>query len=194
MGIRKLLTVVATAALIAGGMTLASAPAASAIPANPILSVGPGSTDGSLLVTYTPGMGWIGITPSNLGVTTCNHHDWDTASGGPGSGMGWINVDGSGTIEFSVMTEWYNVQPDVTLTPGGSYGVCDDDSPYAPVYGNAAGGLAAAEDIPIPPWVQGYGRAAAVDPCLEGWTGSWEQWPHNGNGGWVCTRSIPSLG
>jgi hypothetical protein len=47
---------------------------------------------------------------------------------------------------------------------------------------------------PIPPWVQGYGRASAQAACDDGWLASWEQWPHGGSGGWVCTRSIPSLG
>ncbi len=48
--------------------------------------------------------------------------------------------------------------------------------------------------VPIPPWVQGYGRHSQADLCLDGWTASWEQWPHGGSGGWVCTREIPSLG
>jgi hypothetical protein len=46
----------------------------------------------------------------------------------------------------------------------------------------------------IPPWVQGYGRGASTDACKDGWDPSWEQWPNEGRGGWVCTRSVPSLG
>lgn len=48
--------------------------------------------------------------------------------------------------------------------------------------------------IPIPPWVQSYGRGTSSDPCLDGWNPSWEEWMNNGKGGWVCTREIPSLG
>ena len=46
----------------------------------------------------------------------------------------------------------------------------------------------------LPPWVQGHGRGSAADACLDGWTASWDQRPHGGTGGWVCTRSVPSLG
>lgn len=47
---------------------------------------------------------------------------------------------------------------------------------------------------PIPAWVQGYGRASSSEECEAGWSPSWEQWMNAGVGGWVCTRSIPSLG
>ncbi len=49
---------------------------------------------------------------------------------------------------------------------------------------------------PIPPRLggQGYARVSATDTCQDGWSASWEQWPHLGTGGWVCTREIPSLG
>jgi hypothetical protein len=46
----------------------------------------------------------------------------------------------------------------------------------------------------IPDWVQAYGRASATDSCLTGWNPSWAMWPNNGTGGFVCQRSIPSLG
>jgi hypothetical protein len=63
--------------------------------------------------------------------------------------------------------------------------------------------LASAEDVvitghdsppPPPPWVQSYGRPSAEAGCDDGWSPSWEQWPHGGQGGYVCTREIPSLG
>jgi len=62
---------------------------------------------------------------------------------------------------------------------------------------------------PIPAWVQAYGRASADDDCPAGynpeWAGgpsadvvayskSWQRWMNDGTGGWVCTRSVPSLG
>jgi hypothetical protein len=51
-----------------------------------------------------------------------------------------------------------------------------------------------ARSIPIPPWVQGYGRGSAADACRDGWSPSWEMWMNGGAGGYVCARSIPSLG
>lgn len=54
--------------------------------------------------------------------------------------------------------------------------------------------VAAGSDAGIPAWVQAYGRASATDTCIAGWDPSWAQWPNNGTGGFVCQRSIPSLG
>jgi hypothetical protein len=52
-----------------------------------------------------------------------------------------------------------------------------------------------ASDVPpIPAWVQAYGRASADATCLDGWAASWQSWAEPVTGGWVCTRSIPSLG
>lgn len=46
----------------------------------------------------------------------------------------------------------------------------------------------------IPPWVQAYGRGGAEVGCIDGWSPSWAQWPNEGSGGFVCTRSVPSRG
>lgn len=51
------------------------------------------------------------------------------------------------------------------------------------------------EEIPaIPPWQQSVGRASATATCASGWQPSWQQWAEHITGGWVCTRTIPSLG
>lgn len=47
---------------------------------------------------------------------------------------------------------------------------------------------------PILAWVQAHGRAGADAPCEDGWAPSWQSWAEPVTGGWVCTRSIPSLG
>ena len=54
-------------------------------------------------------------------------------------------------------------------------------------------------------WVQSYERTSQTEACSArpgetpwqeswgtdpSWSSSWEQWANNGNGGWVCTRSI----
>lgn len=46
----------------------------------------------------------------------------------------------------------------------------------------------------IPAWVQAYGRANKEAGCAENWNASWQEWAQPSTGGWVCTRSIPSLG
>ena len=52
----------------------------------------------------------------------------------------------------------------------------------------------AADAPPIPSWVQAYGRAGQDAACEDGWAPSWQSWAEPVTGGWVCTRSIPSLG
>lgn len=61
--------------------------------------------------------------------------------------------------------------------------------------------IASADEV----WFQSYPRASASDACVPqpgetpwqdswgpnpGWVPSWEQWANNGQGGWVCSRSI----
>jgi hypothetical protein len=53
---------------------------------------------------------------------------------------------------------------------------------------------AASSAPPIPEWVQAYGRHGADAACVDGWGTSWQSWAVPVTGGWVCTRSIPSLG
>ncbi|MBI1352023.1 MAG: hypothetical protein GC156_13000 [Actinomycetales bacterium] len=43
-----------------------------------------------------------------------------------------------------------------------------------------------------PPWLQAYARASRSETCYEGWSPSWAQWPSDGQGGWVCERTVPS--
>jgi hypothetical protein len=52
----------------------------------------------------------------------------------------------------------------------------------------------ATSSIPIPAWVQAYGIFHHDDACLTSWTNSWQKWAEPITGGWVCTRTIPSLG
>jgi hypothetical protein len=42
--------------------------------------------------------------------------------------------------------------------------------------------------------VQAYGRFGADATCDDGWNASWQEWAVPVTGGWVCTRSVPSLG
>ena len=55
-------------------------------------------------------------------------------------------------------------------------------------------GACAADGGAIPGWVQSFARSDQATPCPEGWAASWEQWPFEGRGGFVCTRSIPAYG
>ena len=46
----------------------------------------------------------------------------------------------------------------------------------------------------IPAWQQSVGRPNSTSTCNDGWQPSWQEWAQPVTGGWVCTRSIPSLG
>ena len=45
-----------------------------------------------------------------------------------------------------------------------------------------------------PPWVQAFGRSNSDAGCQVGWGPSWQMWAVHVTGGWVCTRTIASLG
>ena len=47
---------------------------------------------------------------------------------------------------------------------------------------------------PVPAWVQEYARPSADAACADAWTPSWSRWPNAGSGGFVCVRSVPSVG
>jgi hypothetical protein len=100
--------------------------------------------------------------------------------------------DGTGTTQVTTSLLASN-GASVPLTIGSTVAVTGPNGyigPFRIIYR----GSERMDATPIPPWVQGYGRGGAADACNDGWVASWEQWPHGGTGGWVCTREIPSLG
>jgi hypothetical protein len=44
------------------------------------------------------------------------------------------------------------------------------------------------EGTPPPSWYQGTGRDGATAQCPDGWSPSWNLWPHGGTGGFTCDR------
>lgn len=53
----------------------------------------------------------------------------------------------------------------------------------------AAGVTVSAPASSPPDWVQSYGRGRE-EACRSGWHPSWAQWPNQGAGGFVCTRTF----
>ncbi len=43
---------------------------------------------------------------------------------------------------------------------------------------------------PRPLWHLSLGRASADAPCPAGYSPSWDYWPNNGTGGYVCNRVV----
>ena len=62
-------------------------------------------------------------------------------------------------------------------------------APFAIVY---AGSREA--DSSSPMWEQSVGRASSSADCPDGYTPSWDTWPNNHTGGYVCNRFVPMYG
>ena len=206
MRMRRVAASLATAVMIAGGVSLAAAPAASAAATVTITT----NCDGDLTLFANPG-DTIVVTMG----TGCLDGLGFLASYAA-EGRGFLTYDSSANSVFTGVTSsdfWWVIANGLGTTTGTSQlmavdslsnplevgsmvaivGNNDGASPYFEAY-IFYGGLRSDDAKPIPPWVQGYGRGSAADACKDGWTASWEQWPHGGTGGWVCTREIPSLG
>jgi hypothetical protein len=74
-----------------------------------------------------------------------------------------------------------------TLTPGAVVATFSDFTKgehWYITWGQTSAG-------PTEYWTQGYGRASADATCDAGWAPSWDYWPNDGKGGWVCVREVP---
>jgi len=120
--------------------------------------------DAECTLFTTQWSGYIGYSSDYIDGDLCWTFTWLD-----GSGTGLIEGTSGGRVAFTGSGT-------TTAVPA----VCGDP------------GAAAAP--PIPAWVQAYARAGADAPCIEGWDPSWDLWPNDGTGGFVCQRSIPSLG
>jgi len=77
------------------------------------------------------------------------------------------------------------------LAPGAVIAnVSPDDEVFYPVTYEPT------SDAPRPTimWNQAIGRASASAACPAGYTPSWDTWPNNHTGGYVCNRFVPMYG
>lgn len=202
MHARRLLAAAASAVMIAGGVTMAVAPAASAathtLPADcsstapPIQSVTEIVADAGDTIVIEGGADCVLAQRLDSAVipdapTEGTPGTWtfvlaaDLAPGSYGGDYDGgsvidVNNDAVGGFRCNTLSTFDNVC-------GGQW--------FVTIRGAASEPSSA---TPIPAWVQAYARASANDTCIEGWSPSWAQWPNGGTGGWVCTRNIPSLG
>lgn len=82
-----------------------------------------------------------------------------------------------------------------SCTFGSDWGICptiNGGTPFLRAFGSAP-----SDPSQTPPsWLRGFARAVDV-PCPEGWGSSWAQWPHGGQGGFVCHQETywdPAIG
>lgn len=126
--------------------------------------------------------GYVGDTFTvNFASGECISYGYSTATGTPASPSNGTLTDGvpqtftitgSGQMDFGIS---------LTLTVEAL------TSPTPPTTTGPA-------PLPIPDWVQAYGRAGKDAACQDAWGQSWQKWAEPVTGGWVCTRTIPSLG
>lgn len=202
MRVRRIWTSAGAAVMVVGGVSLAVAPAASAVDQT-IDADCLSSTDLSLAAD--PG------DVMTLNLTNCTTFGWNGSGVARAWGAGW---GPGGGLPFAPNSPgvWFEVTGGLTTL---EWTAPEDTSPPVQIFGisslNGGGGnfgsqfrvfistgytepAPAADAPPIPAWVQAYGRASADATCIEGWDASWQSWAEPVTGGWVCTRSIPSLG
>lgn len=200
MRVRRVLASVAAAATLAGGVSLAVAPGASAADLGSH-TVACNTAGGSAEISIT---GQVGDT---FTVTSDGAQDCNVTSSTAGI-VSWTTDDNTGrltqdpiffcgstdctganfvattvtiTLLAAGLTTWVAKKQGFGLTIHFSGPVASAPAP-------------APASVPIPPWVQAYGIFHHDEACLPSWTNSWQMWAEPITGGWVCTRSIPSLG
>jgi hypothetical protein len=212
MQVKRLVAAIGAAVLLLSGVSLTTATAASAVAIDGTTSSS--STDVSSYYpldscapfAYPNAVGnLMTVTASSTGLATIalTATSYDDAA--------WVAVfEGSyaaaNCIDSSLVTS-APFLPSVTIpvVEGQQYVIlvmgCNSTcvSPASVWYGTytletSFPGVAAADQPPIPAWVQAYGRDSRDATCLDGWDASWQSWAEPVTGGWVCTRSIPSLG
>lgn len=94
-----------------------------------------------------------------------------------------LTLAGPGSTQFTAQSPSYpgsggrlTIDVTVTGTPAPSPDASDELAPA------------------IPAWVQAFGRTSADATCPDGWAASWQEWAQPVTGGWVCTRTVPTLG
>ena len=191
MRFRRLASGITALALVVGGAVVL-APAASAKP--PVTGSIVDNGNGTATAEYANLVNYHGLLfcAEAVSVASCT---FMTAQFGLVSPLGTLPPSPVSITEGMTISK---PNGDLTTLPAGrytialvsDYGIGQLNVVIAGLQGVQIGGMS----TPIPDWVQGYGRGSAADACLDGWSPSWEQWPNGGRGGYVCTRSIPSLG
>jgi hypothetical protein len=176
MRVRRVLVSVAAAVMLAGGGSLAVAPSASAV---------------QTLTASCDRLGSQSITVQPSEVITVLFTGSNCAgNNNPAEGSFYTYADFGSSQTYTILG---------SKMPGDSVSVTYFNSSLEPLWvlTFVVGGTPTPTRgavAPIPAWVQAYGIFHHDDACLTSWTNSWQKWAEPITGGWVCTRTIPSLG
>lgn len=210
MRIKKITASLSAAFMIAGGVTLAFAPAVPAATLNYTLNcdgpvtifgspgdtinftLGSGCDEDWYLWNISPeypsevGSGFLGYVSGGVDYGTCSDYCGDT----PEDWYAYSDGIGTTVITTTLLAMSGN---GAALTVGNVVADLGNTVDYPVTYGGVANN-AESVNAPIPTWVQSVGRPSSSSSCESGWSPSWQEWAIPVTGGWVCTRSIPSLG
>lgn len=203
------LTASVAAVMVASGVTLANAPAASAATividtdcAAPIvLNAAVGDT---IVIRMTGCLSSSGVLTNVNGTypgdaTNAGYLATPTSTENPGASgsSSWGDIPGN---------DWYVYSDGSGLTVITTTLLAQDGAGTPLSFGRVIGAVGptggatylityglpdVATDAPPPPdWNQAYARATADEVCLAGWKASYADWPNAGKGGPVCVQTV----
>ena len=205
MGKTRMLMGGCAAALLAGGLTVGMAPAASAadidvtVPCSQayaaeaqVIYAQPGDR---IRITY--GTDATGLCQGRaVFATTSESYEQVFESGFP-NGRG-EDIPTTPTYIWEIRSDVAGIVggPDdwvINVDSGTGCGVdnntgCGQDF-YLVIGTSIAGSVGGATEAPAA-WYQSYARLARTRSAQAGWSPSWDFWPNGGTGGWVCNRSV----
>ena len=211
---RKLFASVAAAVLLAGGVVVGVAPSASA--STPAFSGTITTSDTDISSDYFVALcNWddqdspLQAASHSFRVTDTGSYTFPAAS--TPSGLVFMAVFADSYSESNCIGSDNNGNLTVSLNAGQDYELwiwlchqCSTDFTGSYTIGLTGPGELASDSpqgtdstpasTPTPQWIQAYGRFGADAECADGWDAAWQEWAQPITGGWVCTRTVPSLG
>jgi hypothetical protein len=207
MGKTRIFAGACATALLAGGLTVATAPAASAVDIDITVTCSETYTAENQVIYAQPGdririnygdISGLCASVRTVFATTSEFYENVFESGFP-NGRGDA-TDTPGTYVWEIRSDVSGVfggpdpdDPDdrdwvINVDSGGSFG-----QDFYLIIGTAAAGSSQGAGGPAM-WHQSYARASQGEECEAGWSPSWDFWPNGGKGGWVCNRTVPATG
>ena len=210
MNITRTLAGVSATVMLAAGLTVATAPAASAVDIDIFVSCSQAYSEDVQVIEAQPGdrivieFGINGLCDNGLyyvNATTSDGFEGIFESGYP-------NGEDGKTPDLPGPPYIWEIKSNVAGVFGGpddsvlqvftanSCGVNNNTScgqEYYLFIGDTIAGSPQGSEGP-PVWNQSYARANQDEECAAGWSPSWDFWPNGGTGGWVCNRTVPATG
>jgi hypothetical protein len=181
----------AAAVMVAVAVPFVAQPPATASPLNgceklndPSWDASTSSLDSFLEYAFTAGETVTVIAQDPTGQVPesfCFGTDWNTPL---------VSTSFPGTLTYTFASPTTLPAMVIATVPGGSVSF----TVSCAVTGVPTSSTATADGTAPPPWHQSYARAGKDEVCAEGWHPSYAMWPNDGQGGWVCNRTLSYKG